>query len=262
MRTLLLLAAVLSTSCAHVPAGPPPEVREVALREGTVRVVVEGQPVWARYVADRAAAFLPAAEQYFDIPFHRAAAGMFHGLPQPWTVRIVGSPRVMLGTVHIGAYNNTSGVFGSDRGIFMEYGFSHIGDPALVMHEVGHDWLHGRGAALAPGVQPPWGQWAVPKPDADVAIQHDPRRQGGVGIFYGKSYRVQLFTARELGADGYRSLLQATAGHTPSTNEEALMLLHSVRADVDWAGLLRGWVLDGPYGKYAPADIPGLMPER
>jgi len=61
----------------------------------------------------------------------------------------------------------------------------------------------------------------------DIAIRHDRRKEGGIGIFYGKSYRTQLILARELGAPGYRALLT-------------------------------GWVFDGPYGKYLPSHIPQL----
>ena len=76
---------------------------------------------------------------------------MFHDLPKPWTIRIVGRQHVMLGGVHIGAYNSTSGGFGPDRAIFMEYRFAKI-NPGLVLHEVTHDWrvLQLR-TGLAPG---------------------------------------------------------------------------------------------------------------
>ena len=203
----------------------------------------------------------------------------------------------MLGTVHIGAYNNTSGVYGDDRGIFMEYARSPVGDPALVLHELTHDWIRGRAAlragaaadddspawyvegmaSLAPiavasaGLLPlsaeeqatmrqHWGQWAVPRTSADVAIQHDTRPQGGISIFYGKSYRAQLIVEHELGAEGYRALVHRTAEHLPQTNDDAIALLHEQKAELDWHGLLSGWVFEGAYGKYAPADIPKLMP--
>ena len=103
----------------------------------------EGDASWAAYVADQVAAYLPAAEQYLGVPLHQAAGELFHAQSQPWTVRIVGRARVMLGDTHIGAYNNTSGLFGPDRGIFLEYALAPMGNPALVLHEVSHFWFRG-----------------------------------------------------------------------------------------------------------------------
>jgi hypothetical protein len=286
---------------ARLPAtGEATIERAVTLRNGLVRVVVEhdGDERWARNVADHACAFLPAAEAYFDVPFHVAAAGMFHGMTSPWTVRIVGRPKVVLGEVPIGAYNNTSGIFGPDRAIFVEYRLAPIGNPAVILHELSHDWVHGRGAALKPGaprndydpswliegmasmapiemaktgklalpegeelaMRAHWGQWDVPSADRDVAIAHDPRRDGRIGIFYGKSYRVQLLVERELGANAYRALLHAVATHAPSTSDEALALLDAQKREVDWPAFLSGWIFDGPYRNVPPADVPRIFP--
>jgi hypothetical protein len=107
-----------------------------------------------------------------------------------------------------------------------------------------------------------WGQWVVPPASTDVAIQHDTRKQGGLPIFYGKSYRVQVILAHELGAERYRALLQATARRMPAKNDDVLALLHAAGADQSWRDLLTGWVFDGPYGKYTPLQIPSLVPER
>jgi hypothetical protein len=308
-RTALLGFCLALLACSGERAGlgglaPAPSAVSVecsvALRKGTMRVVVEhdGDEVWARNVADRACAFLPVAEAYFDMPFHEAAASMFHDVPSPWTVRIVGRARVMLGDVHIGAYNNTSGVFGPDRAIFVEYGLAPVGNPAVILHELSHDWVRGRGAVLKPGaprddnapswflegiaslapiemsatgrlalpkgeehaMRKHWGQWDVPTASNDVAIVHDPRRDGRIPIFYGKSYRVQLLVEREIGADGYRALLHAIALHSPATNDEALALLAAQKGDVDWRAFLSGWVFDGPYRNVAPVDVPRLLP--
>ena len=309
LRRAGVVLAWLLTGCAaaRAPDVPPTTSalavrREVTLARGTVHVLVEhdGDAAWAEYVADRAAAYLPAAERYLGVPFHEAAAVMFHDLPQPWTVRIVGRRHVALGDVHIRAYNNTYGVFGPDRGIFVEYSIAPIGNPAVVLHELTHDWFHGKGAALVPGaprdddepawfieglasmtpiavadagvmvsstderhaMRAHWGQWAIPPVSMDVAIHHDTRKEGGIPIFYGKSYRVQAILAHELGGEGYRALLQSTARHLPRSNDDVLALLHGQRADEDWRALLSGWVFDGPYGRYRPADVPGLVPER
>lgn len=302
----VVLACALLAGCARDAATPSPAPspgkveRDVVLREGTIHLVVEhdGDDAWARYVADRASAYLPAAERYLDVPFHEAAAGMFHDLPRPWAIRIVGRETVMLGDVHIGAYNNTYGVFGPDRAIFVEYRLARRGDPALVLHELTHDWFHGRRAALAPGSKPDdsspawlveglasmtpiavveagllplpagedramrrhWGQWAVPPASTDVAIQHDPRREGGIAIFYGKSYRVQLVIERLLGAQAYRALLERLARDLPATNDGALELLHAQAVELDWRGTLSGWIFPGPYRRFQPADVPRFMP--
>jgi hypothetical protein len=274
--------------------------RDVTLRKGVVHLVVDydGDEAWASYVSERAAAYLEAAESYLDVAFDDAAAVMFHDLPKPWTIRIVGREEVMLGKVHIGAYNNTYGVFGPDRGIFMEYRLAKPGDPALVMHELTHDWFHGTGS-LAPGaprndsspawfvegiasmtpitivesgalpldaaeqraMRRHWGQWAVPRPADDVAIVHDPRPDGGIGIFYGKSYRVQLIIEHLLGPERYRKLLQNTFHHPPRTNDDALALLREAAPDVDWNDVLRGWIFPGPYGRFKPDDVPRLQSE-
>lgn len=146
-RAAVVVAVLASCGSPAAPSPPARAVeRDVALRSGAIKLVVEhdGDLAWANYVADRASAYLPVAEQYLDVPFREAAAGMFRGMPEPWTVRIVGRKTVMLGDVHIGAYNNSSGVYGPDRAIVMEYRLAPIGDPALVMHELTHYWFAAR----------------------------------------------------------------------------------------------------------------------
>lgn len=83
-RAAFLVAVASLAACQHdAPAVASAlrqvVTREVVLREGAVHLVVEheGNEAWATYVADRAAAYLPAAETYFDVPFHRAAAALF-----------------------------------------------------------------------------------------------------------------------------------------------------------------------------------------
>lgn len=105
-----------------------------------------------------------------------------------------------------------------------------------------------------------WGQWTVPRSSADVAIAHDPRRDGKIGIFYGKSYRVQLIFEHELGAERYRALLQHAARHRLATNDDVLAFLRDEAGAIDWPALLRGWIFDGAYGPYSPADIPQFLP--
>src|SRR5205814_8431280 len=90
---------------------------------------------WARYILDRAARFLPAAERWLDVPFHRAAASMLADASPPWTIVIEGRDQVTLGGRWIGAYNNSSGFFGGARGIFVEYDLTERGDPAPVYHD-------------------------------------------------------------------------------------------------------------------------------
>ncbi len=299
------IAFCLVAACAgpaHPTAADAPGLvsRDVVLRGGLVHVVVEhdGDAAWATYVADRTAAYLPAAERYLGVAFDEAAAEMFHDLPKPWTIRIVGRQHVMLGGVHIGAYNNTSGGFGPDRAIFMEYRFAKIGDPGLVLHEVTHDWFHGT-ASLAPGtprddsspawfieglasmtpiaiaashelslsdeeqraMRRHWGQWSVPRTADDVPIAHDPRPDGRVAIFYGKSYRVQLIASHLLGADRYRALLQHVLPRQPRTHAAALELLREAAPEVAWPDVLSGWIFPGAYGRFSPSDVPRIEPE-
>ncbi len=303
-----LVASIALVACQRpapvAPSGSPPAtavVRTVTLRGGAVRVVVEhdGEEAWATYVADHAVAYLPAAERYLDRSFADVAAGFFQGTPPPWTVRIHGQRTVMLGDVHIGAYNNSAGIFGPDRGIFVEYGLARVGDPALVLHELTHYFFLGSGAALVPGamvgenrsswfiegvcsmtpialasaglmplgegeehaMRMHWGQWGVPAAARDVPIQRDTRREGDIPLFYGKSFRVELILQRELG-DRYRTLLRRAAKQRNQTSDEVLALLAAEDAEVDWRALLRGWVFPGAYGKYAPADVPGFLPFR
>jgi hypothetical protein len=239
-------------------------------------------------------------ERYLDRALSDVAAGFFDGMPTPWIIRIHGRETVMVGDIHIGAYNNSAGRLPGERAITMEYRLAPPGDPALVLHELTHFFFLGGPPALEPGAKPDenasswfiegicsmtplavadaglmtlpkgedhairehWGQWGVAAAGRDVPIQHDTRRDGDVPLFYGKSYRVELILQRELGEAGYRALLQRAASQRTATSDEVLSLLAAQKPDVDWRALLGGWVFPGKYGKYTPADVQCFMPER
>ena len=80
-------------------------------------------------------------------------------LPTERAFTIVGRNQVLLNGAWIGAYNNTAGFFPGERGIFVEYRLTPPGNPALVLHELGHFWLHDLARvtqASAADVGAPW----------------------------------------------------------------------------------------------------------
>lgn len=247
----LALPAVARADLAG-PAGTITLSRRVPLREGPVELRVRcdaNHRDWAAYQLDRAAAFLPQAERFLDVPFRRAAA-VFFPRPAPAIPRvlIVGRGQVLLNGAWIGAYNNTAGFFPGERGIFVEYRLTPPGNPALVLHELGHFWLHDRarvtqasaadvgapwfneGAAsllpltlLQAGLLPltpaeaaaigvHWGLGDVPL-RVDAPIEEDLRPRGGAHLllFYQKSFLSQILLARAVGSARYRGLLHAVA---------------------------------------------------
>ena len=197
-------------------------------------------------------------------------------LPTERAFTIVGRNQVLLNGAWIGAYNNTAGFFPGERGIFVEYRLTPPGNPALVLHELGHFWLHDRArvtqasaadvgapwfnegavsllplSLLQAGLLPltpteaatigvHWGLGDVPL-RIDAPIEEDLRPRGGAHLllFYQKSFLSQILLARAVGPARYRSLLHAvTQGIEQLHNTGELMAVLQQQAQ-GGAGALR-----------------------
>lgn len=293
-----VLAAALWLSGGWVLALPKasaqstPTDRQFALRMGTVKVRVtgNGQPAnWASYLTDKTYDILKAYEAYLDFPFHTAAAIYFADVPQgeKWLVHLRGAEKVYRGGKWVGGYNNSSGYFGPDRGIFMEYGISRVGSPGLVFHEVGHyfffriPWLNEGIVSFAPLAMAHDGFLTLSKPENDSIWNHwgfrrqdfkeDPpvvqdfrdTRPDLFLFWYTKNLRIQFLIHKELGFERYRTFLQRivrTAGDL-KTNEQVLDLLGTLKA-ANWKELLTGWVFPGPYSRYTPQTFTTMDPAK
>ena len=193
-----------------------------------------GGPLQARFQDDHARRFLAGAEGYLDVSLGHAAAAMFHGMPEPWSIRVQGRDTVFVGELHIGAYNNLSGWAGPERGIFMEFRLARGSDAALVLHELSHFSFKDPGAALLDKGRPPhgipwfnegvasalplavakaglfaltrdeeraicdhWGKGRITPPEVDTPVERDLRHEGKIGPFYAKTFKVQLIVHHE-----------------------------------------------------------------
>ena len=246
--------------------------------EARLEIVDErGDSSWSSYYAREVPAYLKACESYTAIPFHATAAPFYESLPadRRWEVRLIGREKVFLNGVWVGGYNNSSGIYGDDRGIFVEYGRTAVREPALVLHELGHFWfysipwlsegivsflplvLNAEGLlSLSPAeLKSIWVSWGFRQVPAggDQPTEVDFRASGGDSflLWYNKTFKVQYIICRELGMQKYMDFLRLVAERGPrlESSADVLDILQSLRS-ADWRRLLSGWVFDGPYRDY------------
>ncbi len=270
---LLLLASF----CVHAQRRG---LTTIHLAQGDVRLQIDGEredSTWSNYYKAALDSLLHAYETYLGVPFHSGALSYYQDQPveERWIIRVVGKEKVFLDGKWVGGYNNSSGIFGKDRGIFVEYGIASVSRPALLFHEVGHfwfytnPWLNEGIASFLPiacandrvlhlqqaELNSIWRHWGIhdgPN-DADRPTESDFRKDGGNSflLWYNKTFKIQYIIFTELGAEGYKKFVAAVAAHpaTVTTNSDALSLLASVKK-ADWKNILSGWVFAGPYTKY------------
>lgn len=258
--------------------------QRLELREGAIELAVRfdrGEEPWASYVMERSAQFLAAAERFLDASLHRAAKNAFPDGVLPRAIEIAGAKQVTLGGRRMGAYNNLAGYYPGARGVFVEYGLAPRGNPALVLHELGHLWFY-VSAAQRPGAGAPWfvegaasalplalaeagelalradeiaairRHWGVgwtPARALDLPVAEDLRLRGGdfAGVYYSKTLKLLLLVRRELGAAAYAALLRRAAAAMPLASDEAVLALLGEAKRADWRELLSGWLNAGPY---------------
>ena len=95
-----------------------------------------------------------------------------------------------------------------------------------------------------------WGQWSVPRTADDVPIAHDPRPDGRVAIFYGKSYGYSDRLAPARGGPLSRTAPARTSRDKPRTHAAALELLREAAPEVAWPDVPSGWIFPGAYSRF------------
>ena len=105
-----------------------------------------------------------------------------------------------------------------------------------------------------------WGAGsAAPAATADLPLGADFRfsHPDRFGLWYDKTFKVQLILHAELGADGYRQMLRAVladrAAHATTSGVVATLTKLQPR---NWDEALSGWVSPGPYGSYPWGQVP------
>lgn len=282
-------ALVLVAACSGTPASTPSTsspvrvgpgqklaARDVTLSSGPLRLFVRfdaGQEPWAAYVGDQAAAFLVAAERYLGVP-HQIARARFYRDAEGASARgesflIAGQTAVYHEGHWVGGYHARRG----ERGIFIKYGLTAPGRPALLDHELGHSWFDGllwlseglvsflplalaKDGALAltaaerRAVWKFWGADDLRFPE-DLPVQVDFRTldKEHLLFFYRKAFKVQCLLYRELGPQGYQRFAQDLAKTSARLPDDAaaLTLLGTIKPATDFRALLAGWVFEGPY---------------
>ena len=273
--------ALLAIVLGAVAASPAAETLTTMLptAEGEVCIQIEDDredAAWRRYFAAQVAALIRAYEDYLAVPFVQAAAPYFADQTRP-CVRIVGAEVVAVNGQRVGGYNNSAGLFGPDRGIFVEYSLADVGRPALVLHEVGHyflyqaPWLSEGMVSFLPlataaaglleltaaeqaAVASHWGAQVV-VPGEDLPLLNDFRfsRPELFGLWYAKTYKLQALLHQRLGGAGYRCLAiwaadqQAALGAAADRAFSLVSQWLAGRTGADWAPTLSGWVTPGPY---------------
>ena len=267
----------------------------VQLAEGGVGVDVEasgGPAGWAHYYRGTTARYLEALERYLEVPFHHAAAPYFAAAPAeaaaPPAIRLIGRQEVVLQGQRVGGLNNSAGLFDAERAILVEYGLAGLGTPALVLHELGHFYFYdlpdGETAWLTEGIASflplavaaagelqlvadeavaiasHWGAGSTaPAATADLPLGTDFRfsHPNRFGLWYEKTFKVQLILYAELGADGYRQLLRAVlADRTVHATTSGVVATLTKLQPGNWDKVLSGWVSPGLYGTYPWGQVP------
>lgn len=247
------------------------KVEDVKLSRGPVNVLVEADEEhedWIEYIFDSTVKTLETYDSALDLDFKTASEPYFLDNRDEPSVRIIGKEKVLLDGKWIGAYNNTSGVFGPDMGIFLEYGLTPVGNPAVIIHELGHYWFYWipwlnegivsylpvflaeRGLLDLTGkevdsIKNHWGHGSFPDkfPDHGRPTIDDFRFQveGGIHLWYAKTFYIQHLLRSELG-DDYLDFIKGVLefGYTEDT-EDILVLLKGTK-QIDWKEFLTGLV--------------------
>jgi hypothetical protein len=178
----------------------------------------------------------------------------------------------------VGGYNNTSGIFGKDRGIFVEYKLSKINNPSLIFHEVGHyfyfgsapnAWLDEGIVSFLPLVLYKKNILKLSRKEAETILRHwgfdNIKSKGDLPVvndfrkkkpelfrfWYKKTFKIQFILIKELGAKNYQKFLTEIIKNRVKykTYNTVVGLLKKLK-NKNWNKLLSGWVTGGKYFKY------------
>jgi len=256
--------------------------RQIKLNSCTIKLVIESNDdEWNTYAAQCAKKILVAYEKALGIHFQKATVHYYKHVPEEEknTIRIVGKEKVELNGKWVGGYNNTSGIFGNDRGIFVEFGLSPVGNPAVIMHELGHfwfasiPWLNEGIVSFAPlffadnsllklktkeykAIQNHWGFfWTTMPKDPPTIKDFRGAFQTSIPVWYAKTNKIQWIIKQELGDTLYPEFLkQCWDIQFLNDTEKIIALLGSIKK-ANWKNILQGWVFKGDYTAYSPKDF-------
>jgi len=280
MRKLIVLLCFFSLFFIYAKSS---DIKTHKLQNGSVHIRIideKKNKKWSKYYNNRIYFLLRAYEKYLSKSFHDASKIYYNHLPEKekWTVKIFGKEKVYLKKRWVGGYNNTSGIFGEPRGIFVEYGLTKVNQPALIFHEIGHFFYYGSGetAWLSEGIvsflpvilykqkmlslekqeagsiPPHWG-FVNTDHKMDLPVLKDFRKTnpGLFKFWYKKTYKIQFILYKELGAKSYRKFLGELVKNRDKykTYKSILKLLKKLK-NKNWEKLLSGWVTKGKYSKY------------
>jgi hypothetical protein len=253
--------------------------KEFLLKEGTIKIKIiddRNDNIWSSYYAQKIYDLLKAYEAYLDISFHKSAEIYYLHLSseEKYLIQLYGKDKVYLNGKWIRGYNNTSGIFGPNRGIFVEYDLTHINYPALVFHEIGHyffyeiPWLNEGIVSFLPLVlykenflklsneeyHSVWNHWGfnIVEIKKDLPTIDDFRSNSEfIELWYMKTFKIQYILHRELGSKNYQKfLIQLIKDKNSIKNhKDVLSLLNKLKIN-DWEKILSGWVSQGEYYNY------------
>lgn len=257
--------------------------QEIKLNQSTLRLIIECEKKykkWANYISNSCARILVSYEKALNLDFNSAAKAYYSAVPQEEknSIKIVGKDTVFLKGNWIGAYNNTSGIFGEPRGIFVEFGLTPVLNPSVVFHELGHFWFYHLPwlcegiVSYLPIVLHRTGYLKLTKPEianinnhwgfnhifkeGDKPVINDFRKDAqSVRLWYCKTFKIQYIINKQLGDKLYLVFLKDILNISREASTESIIkILNKLKYD-NWENIFSGWVLPGAYSLYQWNDF-------